>query len=106
MSDSTGRYPACSARGSQNTRMPHAASRPLIPGALPLSRRELYGRKAMECLLAADGMTNFENRIALVKLAQCWMQLGARSNDILDRANRQVTALLSRAETAQHHHGS
>jgi hypothetical protein len=85
--------------------MLQAASRP-FSGGLPMSRRALYGNKAMECLLAADGMANTENRIAMLKLAHCWMQLGTRSKDILDRVNRQVTALLSRAETAQHHHGT
>jgi hypothetical protein len=59
-----------------------------------MSMRALYGTKAMECLLAADGMANAENRITMLKLAQCWMQLGTRSKDILDRVNRQVTALV------------
>jgi hypothetical protein len=102
MSESTSRYSARSTAESQNARMLQSASSD--SGEVPMSRRELYGKKAIECLVVADGMTTVENRVAMLKLAQCWMQLGTRSNDILARANRHVTALLSGAATLHDHH--
>src|SRR6266404_9199039 len=59
-----------------------------------MTRREIYGKKALECLLAADGMASAENRVAMLTLAQCWSRLGIRSDEIADH---QMTALPSGA---------
>jgi hypothetical protein len=59
-----------------------------------MSRRELYGKKALECLLAADRMVSAENRVAMLELAQFWMHLGTRTEEIADH---QMTALPSGA---------
>ena len=66
-----------------------------------MSSRELYGKKALECVLAADGMATAENRLAMLTLAQFWMRLGSRSDEIADH---QMTALPSGAtiQPSQH----
>ncbi len=66
-----------------------------------MSRRELYGKKALECVLAAGGMATAENRLVMLKLAQCWMRLGSSSEEL---AEHLVTAFRSGAATAQGHH--
>jgi hypothetical protein len=48
----------------------------------------------MECLLAADGMANAENSVAMLTLAKFWSRLGIRSDEIADH---QMTALPSGA---------
>jgi hypothetical protein len=69
------------------------SGRPVYSGPFPfpnaslstlMNRRELYGKKAMECLLAADGMANAENRVAMLTLAKFWSRLGFRSDEIAD----------------------
>ena len=68
-----------------------------------MSTREVYRKKALECLLAADGMANLENRVAMLELARYWLHLATRSEQIADH---QVMAFRSGAATAQDHHTS
>jgi hypothetical protein len=40
-----------------------------------------YRRHAAECLLIADGVTDPENRIALLVMAQAWLKLARRAEE-------------------------
>jgi hypothetical protein len=49
-----------------------------------MSTREVYRKRVLECLLAADGMANLEPRVAMLELAQYWIHLAKRSEEIAD----------------------
>jgi hypothetical protein len=49
-----------------------------------MSTREAYRNKALECLLAAEGMASPERRAAMLKLAQIWMHLANRVEELTD----------------------
>ena len=68
-----------------------------------MSTREVYRKKALECLLAADGMANLENRVAMLEVAQVWMRLANRGEEVADHLIG-VRAFRSGAATAQDHH--
>ena len=40
-----------------------------------------YRRYAAECLLIADGITDPENRISLLAMAQAWLRLARRAEE-------------------------
>jgi hypothetical protein len=40
-----------------------------------------YRRYAAECLLIADGITDPENRITLLTMAQAWLKLARRAEE-------------------------
>ena len=67
-----------------------------------MSTREVYRKKALECLLAADGMANLENRVAMLEVAQVWMRLANRGEVADDLIG--IAAFQSGAATAQDHH--
>jgi hypothetical protein len=71
----------------------------------PMSRQEVYRKRALECLLAADGMANLENRVTMLGLAQIWMRLANTSDEIADHLIG-VGAFRSGAASAQDHHTS
>jgi len=68
-----------------------------------MSTREVYRKKALECLLAADGMANLENRVAMLEVAQVWMRLANRGEEVADDLIG-IAAFQSGAATAQDHH--
>jgi hypothetical protein len=70
-----------------------------------MSTREVYRKKALECLLAADGMANLENRVAMLELARIWMRLANSSEEVADHLIG-IAAFRSEAATAQDHHTS
>ena len=70
-----------------------------------MSTREVYRKKALECLLAADGMANLENRVAMLEVAQIWMRLANRGEEVADDLIG-IAAFQSGAATARDHHTS
>ena len=46
-----------------------------------------YRRYAAECLLIADGITDPENRISLLAMAQAWLKLAQRAEQQEGSAN-------------------
>ncbi len=51
-------------------------------GIIRVSMRDQYRRKALECLLAADGLAEPDSRAAMLEMARSWMRLAEHTEPI------------------------